>query len=113
MIDGLGEASSDVGVDGAEDGESPLLDGGVLDGAEVAGDVADEALPSSIVEDLAPESARLLEVELGDGGKVGDGGTGELLVLEARVLVLPVGEGLNGRLVVGSGALVVKGALRE
>ena len=44
----------------------PGLDHGALDTAEVARDVRDEVLLLRVVEDLLPERARLLEVELHD-----------------------------------------------
>lgn len=110
MVNCLGETGSKVGVDGTEDGEGTLLDLGRLDIPEVTSNVADKALASSIVEDLGPESVGLLEVELGNGRKVGDGGSGELLVGDGRVARLLVLEGLDRRLVVGGVALIVEGS---
>jgi hypothetical protein len=57
---------------------------------------------------LLPERARLNKVGLGDSREVGDGRTGELLVVLGELVgVLLVGERLDRRRVVGAIALVL------
>lgn len=61
---GLLEAGAEVGVDGAEDRDHARDDALVLDRAPVADDIVDVARLLLVVEDVAPESAGLVEVLL-------------------------------------------------
>ena len=72
-------------------------------------DVVDGALTSSIVHDIAEESARLLKVDRLDLGQVGNGTADkvgvDLVQVERARLAL---DGLDGREVVGATTLVVE-----
>jgi hypothetical protein len=94
----------------AQDGKGAVANDGAPDAAEVARDVLDVVSPLLVVKDLLPERTRLNKVGLGDSREVGDGRTGELLVVLGELVgVLLVGEGLDRRGVVGAVALVVEG----
>ena len=73
-------------------------------------DVVDGALTSSIIHDIAEESARLLKVDRLDLGQVGNGTADKvgvhLVEVERARLAL---DGLDGREVVGATTLVVEG----
>jgi hypothetical protein len=76
----------------------------------VTGDVLHVVLLLLVIEHLLPQRARLNEVGLGNGGKVAEGGSGEVLVVLGELVgVLLVGERLNRRGVVGTSTLVVEG----
>lgn len=75
----------------------------------MTGDVLDVVGPLLVIEDLLPERTRLDEVSLGDGREIADRRAGEeLVVVRELVGVLLVGERLDRRRVVGTGALVVE-----
>ena len=85
----------------------PRLDNGALHATEVTSHVRDEVLLLRVVEDLLPERARLLEVELGHLRQVERGAAEPVLVLRGvvRAVLRRELERLDGGLVVRAVAL--------
>ena len=97
-------------IDGGEDAELARRDLLVLDALHVHREVVNEVLARRLVHGLVIESARLLEVELGDGAELVARETNKGLVLDLLVVVNAalVGQRCDRALVVRARSLCIE-----
>jgi len=106
----LRDAVGEVLVDGCEDGELSGDDMLGFAASKGTSDVVDETIFSTVVEDLLPECAWLLEVEFVDLAQNGLGMAQPPLVLNVLITLLLVSQRSDAALVVGSRALADESA---
>jgi hypothetical protein len=104
------ETGGNVWADFAEDGNLPLQDLLVRADLHLAGDVVDEALPGTIIEDLLPQRSWGMEILGSNLGQESDGVASEVTVSLVKIDgSLSKLDRIDRAQVVGASTLVVEG----